>query len=475
MAFNLRPKIVNGLTWNLANLFVGKLLSILVRLLLAALIGPEHFGIAVLAIVFIDFSRLTLDFGLQSTIVRFVSPDRKFAFYHAANIVIFASSVAIAILLMLFSDVIAAVLGADGLSPLLRAMAPVLLIYGAAIVPMARLVKMLRFRGVFMAESSAVAISAIVAVAAAALGAREWSIAIQAYANAMVLVAVTWRTVRWRPRWRVRFAPLRPVVGYSMSMWGNQVVNFLRQNLDYVIVSAVVGTVELSFYSLAFMLSDTVRSQLSALATRTMFPIYSSIQQDREATARLYVTSTKFMALTVVPLSLSLAVIAQTLITMLFGAEWTPAIEPMIILSFAGVFFGFSGPTAEVLQAQDCARLLLIVTVGVLVVVALPLLYFLSARYGIAGAAAAMVVSQAVTRTITLVAVVVTLRMSFMQIVRAIYQPFLLLLVWAALFWFVPLSGLVKVLFDLVSLWSLFGLALMVFFVTNRKPSHGKT
>jgi O-antigen/teichoic acid export membrane protein len=67
---SLRQKIFGGVVWNAVGLMIDNGLNILVKLLLARLLLPEHFGIIGFAAIFIGMVEVFSDLGMSAALIQ---------------------------------------------------------------------------------------------------------------------------------------------------------------------------------------------------------------------------------------------------------------------------------------------------------------------------------------------------------------------------------------------------------------------
>ena len=414
-------QVRRGISWNAVNLIVNKGTSLLLRLFLARILMPADFGLVGLLIVFLGFVKIFGDLGLEKALIQRLRDSNSALRYDSAFWLLAGLGVALALgfyfvaapLMVWFYD-----------EPLFsgpaKAMAISIALHNVSIVPSVRLVRLMRFRSIVIAEMVGMIGGSIVAVTMAFAGFGIWSLVAQQILSVGLKTAVLWRFCRWRPRWRFSRVILKDLANFSAYMMGNQVVFFTRMNVDYIVVGALLGTTALGVYTLAFAITETLRSSIGSVLVKVLLPAYSVMQRDRIALLHEFLFGTRLMTIVLIPVSLLLIFYVEPLIE-LVGPEWRDAVTPARILSVCGLFYAVSGPSAEVLQAVGRADTLFKITAFNLMVVVLPAMLVLTRGFGPQGAATAVVIGFFTVRVAVLMALRREIGLSYAMLFKAIF------------------------------------------------------
>jgi O-antigen/teichoic acid export membrane protein len=303
-----------------------------------------------------------------------------------------------------------AVLGAPGLAWFFgetavaapaSALAIAVITHALGVVPTVLLTRRMRFRHIVVAETTGIAAGAVVAITLALAGAGVWSLVLQAVLASGVTCGMMWRSCRWRPRWPGNWRALHSMRSQGAAVLGARLIYFLRTQLDNLFVGTLLGASALGIYSLAFMLTEGLRSQLASIVGRVMLPAYSRAQDDPQQLHAHYLSTLRLLTLTVLPASLAALLFADDVVRLILAPRWWDAATPIRILAAGGVLYALSGPCAEVLQAIGRPGLLFRIAWMNLLLVALPATWWLTVHHGLTGAASAFTISFAMQRVVT--------------------------------------------------------------------------
>jgi len=398
--------IVKGVSWNAVNLVINKGLSIIVRLLFARFLAPEDFGLFAMVIVFLELIAISSDFGYRNALIQRVrdgdSPLRySTAFWFLASLGAFWTVVFIFIATPLMVWVYAD----EKISVIAQAMGFSIFLQCLSIVPEVRLTRLLKYKRLAVCEISASLGANSLAIALAAyLDFGVWSLVAQQLAFSTIRTGLLWKVSGWRPRAVFSTAKLVELSGFSGWVFGTQVVFYARTNLDKLVIGAVLGSEHLGVYTIAYLITENLRSQISRIVSRVMLPVYSKMQSRPQDIGPHYLEVCRAMSFLLFPFLLPIVLYADQIISLLFDSQWAPAAEPAKILAVGGMIFAISGPAPEVLQGIGKARDLFRLSTFVVVTVSAPLTFMLTLTYGVDGAAWAMVLSFVAMRFFSFIA-----------------------------------------------------------------------
>src|SRR4051794_12632355 len=240
----LLQRSVHGTLWVAADQVATQLVQIAVYIVLAHLLAPHAFGVMAMAAVFVGFVTLLGQLGVESALVQARRLDAgavSAAFWGAVavNCVLVAVFAAAA-------PAIADIYDQPSLQPVVLTLAAAPLLGVIASVPRGLLARELRFRPVFVADITAIAVSAAVTIGAAAGGLGAMSLAFGLLARSAVqaivlLPAMNVRALTTRPHWQ----GARGLTAYTSNLIGFNVINYWSRNADNLLIGRFLGAVSL--------------------------------------------------------------------------------------------------------------------------------------------------------------------------------------------------------------------------------------
>lgn len=395
----MRDKIISGTLWSSFNLVVSRGLQFVVYLILARLLLPEHFGIVGMAVVFTSVISVLGEMGLSAALIRSRDDEISETHFHTA----FWASIAFNLLIYLII--------ALGLAPfaawfyeedILRLVLPVLglsvLIMPFSLIPRIILTRNLNFKRLNLIQIVPTIISGIIAVTMALMGFGVWSIVAHGVTAAAFTVPVFWLSVSWRPKLVFSKQALKQILGFGVYDTLQNTFISLTNNVDYFIIGKLLGATSLGIYTLAYVLTSTIRQQLTAVLNKVMFPIFGIIQADRLLVKRYYLNVVKYNTVVIFPVVLVLMIYSEPIILNLFGEKWYDAITPTRLLCIASLINAMGGSPNTVMRALGRIKpVVFIVTVNTTFVF-IPAIIIGIKFFGVNGAAMAFILQIVVAR-----------------------------------------------------------------------------
>lgn len=380
-------------------LLAARGMGYIVQLILARLLLPQAFGLIGMATVFTSLIGTIGDLGLAAALIQLKQERISGVHYDTA---FWLSLLFNSVVFLIFATAIGPLAAAFYAQPLLNSVVPILglteCIRSLGIVPRIRLTRGLQFRTLTLVETAASVAGGISAVALAISGAGVWSIVAQGLIAAVIQLPVLWQVTGWRPRMTFSRRALSDVFGFSVFDVLQRTVNYLTNNVDYLLVGKLLGAEPLGVYTLAFMMTDTFRQQIMAVSNRVMFPVYGRLQDDAVAIRGYYLKAIRYNSLLVTLAMLVLAGFARPLISVVLGTRWESAAFPIQAIAIASTIHAIGGTSESVLRGIGRVRLNFRLSLAKTVAVTIPAFAIFIYYLGINGAAMAVVIHKSVSR-----------------------------------------------------------------------------
>src|SRR5699024_3513910 len=125
------------------------------------------------------------------------------------------------------------------------------------------------------------------------------------------------------------------IFNFGAYTTGTSLFNKLRGNIDLLLVGKLAGATALGFYTFAFMWTNIVRDQLVAIVNKVLYPVYTTLQDDKRKMLELFLKIVSINNFIVYPLILGLFLFAENIIPVFFGHKWDDAVPIMKVLCIA--------------------------------------------------------------------------------------------------------------------------------------------
>lgn len=219
-----------------------------------------------------------------------------------------------------------------------------------------------------------------------------------------LLGTVVWKRTPRGPRRAFGFGFEREVVTFSMAAYGMAALQFVLAQADTIVLGHYLDTRHVGIYAVAMGLVGLVPVVLDSV-NQIFSPIISELHASENYVLlqQLYTTLTKWILILTLPLALSLIVFAGGFMS-IFGTGFRSGAIVLLIGSVGEIFnFAVGSVGYLLLMSGNQGELIRIQAVNAALLVALNL--FLVPRFGMAGAATAIMLTTATTNLWSLTSV----------------------------------------------------------------------
>ncbi len=331
----MKNKIIRGVKWAFAEQAGVQIISFLVFLLLARVLGPTAFGLIALSQAFVMFITQTVQQGFSTVIIQRGELDDmhvQTAFW--SNLIL--SLVAI-IGVQLLAPTIARVFNEPELEALMRVLCVIFVLTPVWTIQQALFRRNLQFKPLAVQSISASMIGNLVAVIMALNGYGVWSLVGREIVRVLVASMLLWRRSDWRPRLQFSIDKFIELWQYSAHViWGN-IILFCSLKADSLIIGFGLGSKELGYYHVAMRLIALLNQLISRTIEKVAMPVFSRLQADIQQLRQAFGTANQYSALIILPVFAGIALTVTEFVPVVFGDRWDPSIPVMQVLLIAGI------------------------------------------------------------------------------------------------------------------------------------------
>lgn len=382
----LTGRAVRSFAWSTVAFGGNKLLVFVSTVVLARLLTPNDFGIVADAMAVLVFFDVVLDLGVGAALIyeqeQGISERVQTAF--TLNLVV---SLTLAGLGVLLTPQIASFFGLSSHEAVFRALFVYLLIRGVGQVQDSVLQRDLRFGRRATVEVARGGVRLAASVSLAVLGFGVWALVGGLLAGELTATVLSWWLVGFWPRLSLDRKALRVLMGFGLTFIMLKVVDAIGIDSDYLVVGHRLGATQQGFYTMGYRLPELALMSLYWIVGAVAFPIYSAARtRGRDASIAAMLRALRMITLFSFPAGILLALLSRDLITVVFGAKWSPAIEPMVLISLMTAVSSIGFASGDLFPANGRPGTLLALNVPLTTLLVIG--YVLAAPYGIVAVAA---------------------------------------------------------------------------------------
>jgi O-antigen/teichoic acid export membrane protein len=380
---DLRRKTARGALTSIGGQAASFALRIGSMVAMARLVTPEHFGLVGMVTAFVGLLSLFRDAGLSSATVQreTVSDDLVSALFWI-NLAIGAL---LAVLTVAAAPLLAAFFGEPRLFWITIGLSVSFIFNGALAQHRALLQRRMRFGALAVIDIVAVVSSICVGVAMALAGMGYWALVGMAVSQPVVSAIGMWLTAGWTPGRPRRVDGLVAMLKYGGVMTMNGLVVYVAYNADKILIGRFLGAEALGIYGRAYQLINMASENLHTTLGWVMFPALARVQNDPVRQRSYFLKGYGLFLSVVVPLTMACALLADDIVRVFLGPQWTNAVPIFRLLSPTVLAFAIINPMGHLMMASGHAMRSL--KVGLLIAPVVIAGYVLGLPYGAAGVA----------------------------------------------------------------------------------------
>ncbi len=352
---NTGNKALHGVMWTYLAYYGGKFLVFVSTIVLARLLGKEDFGVAAFALTAMSFLEVAADLGVGPALIYHRdepgAADTAFWLGMILSVVLFAVTWLLAPFFGSFFHDPRAV-------PVVQVLAFSFPLTGLGNIHDVLLRKEMSFQRKFLPDISRSAGKGVVSIILALAGFGTWSLIIGQLAGTALGTIALWIVHPWRPSFRFAMDMSRALLKYGVNIVVVDALGMVLSNTDYLLVGRYLGAAALGVYTNAFRIPDLLIMQFCALISKVIFPLYSKLRDDSSALTRGFLTTTRYVALVTVPLSLGTLLVARPLILLVFGAKWEEAVPVLQAISIYSLMLSLAYNAGDAYKAQGRPEIL---------------------------------------------------------------------------------------------------------------------
>lgn len=303
---------------------------------LARLLSPHDYGLIAMVVAIIGVGELVRDFGLSSAAIQaptLSTKQRDNLFWINAGI-----GVVLAIIVYLGAGLVALIYNEDALIPIARALCLTFVLNGLATQYRADLVRRLKFARLATADITAPAIALAFAIVAGFLGWGFWALVVQQLTQALVLLVIVAVSAHWIPGLPKRGTELGPLLRFGGNLLATQLVGYISNNVDSVVIGVRFGTNALGFYSRAFQLLMTPLNQVRIPLTTVALPVLSRLNGEVRRSNEYICQGQLALGYTLMAGLGLVAGASEPIAAIFLGDQWLSVAPILRLLAIAGIF-----------------------------------------------------------------------------------------------------------------------------------------
>lgn len=332
MSENSNKKVItSGLIWSYGERITAQLVSLIVSIILARILEPDHYGVVSIVMIFITFFNAFVTGGFGNSLVQKKDADElDFNTMLYCSIVV---SIILYAILFMSAPYIASFYSLPIICPVLRVLGVRIIISGINSIQHARLQKKLEFKKFFLATLLGTILSAFIGISLACFGFGVWALVAQYLTNTIIDTIVLFFVDNWRPKLMFSWYRAKNLLSYGWKVLVTTLICTIENNLRSLIIGKKFGSSDLAFYDQGKKFPDLIVSNINTSISKVMFPVLSNNQDDLIKIKQMCRKSTSIGTYLLAPILIGLISVADVFVEVVFSTKWLPCVPYLQILA----------------------------------------------------------------------------------------------------------------------------------------------
>src|SRR5574338_227324 len=391
----LAQNIRDSSKWLIGSNVMSQALQFAFGIVLARLLTPADFGMIVTIQIFTGVIGLIASGGMGQALVRAKeASDHDFQVVFTLQLLI---CIAVFASLFLVAPAFALWFGEPLYEDLLRVSAINFLLRPFLSIHTSWLNREMRFRDISIQNFLAGVASGLASIAMAAAGLGVWSLVlgglVGSASSLMMVVRIT--PLPARPRFDRTVARTHGSYGVKITL--KDLAVYFRKQTSNLIITKLAGAAMVGLFNKGYSLATLPLTAISAPVFQPVFRTMSAEQDNPDRIKYLFFRMISLLMLYTLPLYIGLAWLAEPFIVVVYGEHWREAAPVLQFLAPLGLLYCIGHPCGAVMAATNRVGREVVVHVVTWAIVAIGC--FVGLRWGLAGTALAIVLSQVYSTT----------------------------------------------------------------------------
>lgn len=319
------PSIRSSLAYSFLNTNVVIALQFFSSLIVARLLTPEDFGVFTVAAVFIGIAQTMRDFGVTSYLIQAKEITREML--RAAFGLMLTLAWIIGLTLIALSGAIAEFYREPQVRDIILVLALNFFVTPLGSVTLAVARRDMRFRELAFIGIGTTVVSVAVTVILALRGYGAMSLAWGGVANTFATFLFTLPLRTHQMSWLPSLRGIRKMLRFGGTVTSASIIGFINGSIPDIFLGRLMNMEAVGFFSRATSLNRYFATALSGIIGPVMLPWLSQLNRDGACMREVYEKITERVTGLSWPVYAMIGILAEPLIYVLFGHQWTASAE----------------------------------------------------------------------------------------------------------------------------------------------------
>ena len=316
--------IIGGLFWTFGERITAQLVTVIVTIILARLLDPEHYGIISIVTIFITICNIFVSSGFGSAVVQ--KKDATEDDFNTAFVLSFSLSLIVYIILFFVSPYIASFYNMEDLNIIIRIMGIRLLFASLNTIQHANIQREMKFKKFFFSTLFGTIISAIIGIVLAYNNFGIWALVAQYLTNTIIDSIVLFFIGGWKPKLVFKKEKAKSLFSFGWKVLVTELIYTVEGDIRSLIVGKLFGPSDLAYYDQGKKYPALFVTNINSSINKVMLPAYSKNQDNIVKLKNMLRTSIVVGVYILSPILIGFAITSNNFVSLLLTNKWLDAV-----------------------------------------------------------------------------------------------------------------------------------------------------
>ncbi len=320
---NIKSRVVGSLIWVFFERMSTQLISMIVSIVLARILAPEHYGTISIVAVFIAFLNVFITSGFGVALVQ--KKDADEVDFDTAFLLSLGLSVILYAVMFAIAPAIAAFFETSELCEILRVMGVQIPLAAVNNIQRSYLQRNMKFKRFFWVTLGGTVASGVAGIIMAICGMGVWALVVQYISNTVFSTVILFIVCPWHPHFRFSLEKAKEICSFGWRVLATQLVSTIESDIRSLIIGKKFGTASLAYYDHGKRYPSLLVTNISSSIDSVMLPAYSKEQDNRQRVLAMLRRSIQIGLYVLAPVLIGFAAVSDSFIELVLTEKWMDA------------------------------------------------------------------------------------------------------------------------------------------------------
>lgn len=322
--------IATGVLWSYGERFLAQAITLIVSIILARILDPEHYGIIAIVQIFITICDALVTGGFGNALVQ--KKDAEDVDFNSITWVSIFLAIILYCLLFFGAPFISDFYSDELLTPVLRVMGLRFFFSAFNSVQQAYVQRKMIFKKFFFATLGGTIFSAFLGIGMAIIGFGVWALVAQYLSNTVIDTIILYLTIDWKPKFQLSFVRVKRLWQFGSRMLAATMIFTIKDNIRSLIIGKKFSSSDLAFYNQGKKYPAIVVSDIVESLGKVLFPLLSNEQDSRDKIKSLMRQAIRLSSYLLTPIIIGMISSADVFVSVVLTEKWLPCVPYFRIL-----------------------------------------------------------------------------------------------------------------------------------------------